>query len=155
MKHYRLSRLQRLLIKWVANCFPAYWATGARITYISENLQSVNIALPLKWRTSNHMRMIWGGSLYASLDPIYGVMLQLLLGRQYRVVDKEASIQFKHPGRTTLRASFHISDTEVNAIERVLGVEQKTTRKYIVELKDQFGKVHVYCEKLVHIERLY
>ena len=141
--------------KWLANLAPAYRRTGARVTYIASNFQEVEIQLPLTWQTRNHLQMIWGGSLYGAIDPIYGVMLLKLLGNDYYVVDKAATIHFQRPARTRLYAHFRVDDTELTAIRSLLMTQSKIDRMYRVELCDLQGKVYVVCEKTVHIRRCY
>lgn len=143
------SRCWRIL----ANFAPAYRRTGAKVTYVAKNFQEVRIELPLNWKTRNHMNMIWGGSLYGAIDPVYGVMLHKLLGPAYLVIDKAATIRFQRPGRTTLSARFVIDDEELRWVRRALQTHAKLDRHYQVELVDSAGKVHAVCEKTVHIRR--
>lgn len=56
--------------------------------------------MPESWRTRNYVGTIFGGSLYGALDPIM-IMLIKLLGPEYEVWDKAASIRFRRPGRST------------------------------------------------------
>lgn len=139
------------LWRWGGNSFPAYRRTGARITYVAPNFQEVRIQIPSNWATRNHMGITWGGGLYASLDPIYGVMLYKILGRKYRVVDKSAQIDFMRPGKSTLFACFRISTQEVTDITQALKASGKLQRRYTIELCDGQGVVHVSYEKVLCI----
>ena len=62
----------------------------------------VRVKLPLNWRTRNYVGTIFGGSLYGAVDPVYMIMLMKVLGRDYVVWDKAASIRFR---RWTTRCS--------------------------------------------------
>ena len=104
------------LLRWIFNIFPAYRGTGARVTYIADDFSEVRVKLPLSWRTRNYVGTIFGGSLYASVDPMYMIMLIKLLGSGYVVWDKAATIRFKKPGRTTLHATFTVDDAELDLI---------------------------------------
>ena len=137
--------------RWGFNFFPAYRATGARITYIADNWREVHIRLPLTWRTRNYVGTMFGGSMYAAVDPIYMIMLIKTLGSGYTVWDKSASIRFKAPGRTTLYARFDLSIDETEAIRTVLLTQSATERNYSVELTDNAGKVHAVIEKTIYI----
>ena len=139
--------------RWLANLSPAYSRTGATITYIAHNFQEVHVALPLNWKTRNYMNMIWGGSLYGAIDPIYGVMLWKLLGPRFDVVNKAATIHFRRPGRATLHARFVIDDAELQSLHIALRNQNKLDRHYQVELLDSSGSVHMVCEKTVHNRR--
>ena len=141
------SRLRR----WAFNWFPAYRSTGARIEYVASDWREVRIRLPLNWRTRNYVGTIFGGSMYAALDPIYMVMLIKLLGPGYEVWDKAATIRFRRPGRATLRATFRVSETELETIRSAVARGAKTERQYLVELTNERGEVCASCEKLLSI----
>jgi hypothetical protein len=139
--------------RWRFNLFPAYRGTGARIRYIADDYREVRIALPLSWRTRNYVGTIFGGSMYGAVDPIYMIMLIKALGRDYVVWDKIATIRFRKPGRTTLFASFVVSDSELNEIRTLLETNERIDRVYRVELVDSEGVVHAEVEKVIHIRK--
>jgi beta-lactamase class A len=139
------------LSRWRFNFFPAYRSTGARIEYIAGDWREVRVRLPLSWRTRNYVGTIFGGSLYAAVDPIYMIMLIKLLGTRYEVWDKAATVQFRRPGRSTLRATFRLDGTELEAIEAEVGERGRSERRYAVELVDEAGEVCASCEKVLSI----
>jgi len=140
------------LTRWGFNWFPAYRGTGARIEYVASDWKEVRIRLPLSWRSRNYVGTIYGGSLYGAVDPIYMIMLIKILGPGYEVWDKAATIRFKKPGRSTLRAAFQLTDAELDAIKADVNRDGKTERTYVVELKDKDGNVCMSCEKLLSIK---
>ncbi len=133
--------------------YPPYFGTGARITYVAQNWREVHIKLPLSMRTRNYVGTVFGGSMYAAVDPIYMVMLIKNLGSSYVVWDKAASIRFKKPGRSTLFAHFVLEEDEVRAIEATLTQARSIDRVYQVNLTDAQGTVHATVEKIIHIRR--
>lgn len=133
------------------NFFPAYRGTGARITYIAEDMREVRIKLPLNWRTRNLVGTIFGGSMYGAVDPIYMTMLIKCLGPDYLVWDKAATIRFRKPGRTTLYARFFLEQAELDTIRGTLETERSVDRYYEVELMDGEGEVHATIEKTVYV----
>ncbi len=143
--------LRSRFFRWGFNLFPAYCATGARITYISHDFREVRIKLPLSWQTRNYVGTIFGGSMYAAIDPVYMLMLIKNLGPDYIVWDKSACINFKKPGRTTLFARFTLDDTELDTIRNELTHSHSVDRNYHVELVDNKGAVHASVEKVVYI----
>ncbi len=138
---------------WGFSFFPAYFGTGARVTSITGDWRDVRIKLPLTWRTRNYVGTIYGGSLYASVDPFYMVMLIKNLGPEYIVWDKAASIHFKKPGRATLYAQFALDYAELDAIRAALEHERAINRVYEVDLTDASGVVHATVEKTLYIRR--
>lgn len=143
------TRVQRLGFNW----FPAYRATGGRITFIAADWREIRIRLPLNLRTRNYVGTLFGGSMYGAVDPIYMVMLIRTLGPGFVVWDKAASIRFRRPGRTTLYARFVLDDAELDAIHAALRAAPTVDRTYTVDLTDAEGVVHATVEKVIHIRR--
>lgn len=139
--------------RWLFNLFPAYRGTGGRVTYISDDFHEVKIKLPLNWRTRNYVGTIYGGSIYASIDPIYMLMLMHIIGDDYVVWDKAAKIRFKKPGRDTLYADFQLTPEEISEIKGLAETEKSIDRVYNLELKDKNGVVHAFIEKTLYISK--
>ena len=135
------------------NLFPAYRGTGARVAYIASDWREVRIELPLSWRTRNYVGTIFGGSMYASIDPMYMLMLIKILGDGYIVWDKAAKIRFKKPGKSRLFATFTISEGEIDTIKNQLVSESSIDRVYNVDLLDANGVVHASVEKTIYIRK--
>ncbi len=145
--------LRSKFMRWGFNTFPAYCATGARITYVASDFREVRVKLPLTWQTRNYVGTIFGGSMYAAVDPVYMLMLIKNLGKDYIVWDKSACITFKKPGSTTLFARFTIDQNELDAIHQELGHSRHVDRTYHVELSDAEGVVHASVEKVVYVRK--
>jgi acyl-coenzyme A thioesterase PaaI-like protein len=141
------TRAFTLLFNW----FPAYRGTGARVTYIAGDWSEVRIRLPLSWRTRNYVGTIFGGSIYASIDPMYMLMLIQILGPDYIVWDKAATIRFRRPGREQLYATFQIAPDDVDAIRAAVAANGKTEKEYAVDLVNKSGEVHASFTKLISI----
>lgn len=135
------------------NFFPAYRGTGGRVTYIADDFHEVRVKLPLNWRTRNYVGTIYGGSIYASIDPIYMLMLIHILGPEYVVWDKAAKIRFKKPGKETLYVDFHLSAEEIGEIKQLAETERSVDRIYNLQLKDKNGVPHAFIEKTIYISK--
>ena len=147
-----LDALRARLYRLGFNLFPAYRGTGGRVTYVAPDWQEVHIKLPLSWRTRNYVGTIFGGSIYAAVDPFYMMMVLKTLGDEYVVWDKKAEIRFKKPGRETLYAKFRLSTEELEAIRAELdGEAESIDRHYTVDLVDADGTVHATVRKTVYI----
>ena len=123
------------------------------MAYIAHDWREVRIRLPLSWRTRNYVGTIFGGSLYGAVDPIYMIMLIKLLGPDYVVWDKAATIRFLRPGRGTLHATFRLTEEDVQALRADVDRERKIEREFTVDLVDSAGEVHASCRKLLSIRR--
>jgi len=143
------GRLRPLLF----NLFPAFRGTGGRVRFVSEDFREIRIELPLNWRTRNYVGTIFGGSLYACVDPFYMIMLIQTLGPEYVVWDKAGSIRFRKPGRSRLFARFLLPESETEEVRRLLETERSVDRVYRIELKDAEGTVHAEVEKTIYIRR--
>ena len=143
------SRLLRLNF----NFFPAYRGTGARVAYIASDLREIRVRIPLNRRTRNYVGTIFGGSMFGAADPIYMVMLIRVLGPEYVVWVKAATIRFLRPGRTTLHARFVLTEEVLDSIRAELRHTPKVDRVFRVELTDAEGVVHAEVEETVHIRR--
>jgi acyl-coenzyme A thioesterase PaaI-like protein len=145
--------LRTRLLRLRLNAHPAYWGTGARLTYLADDFREVRLKLPLTWRTRNLVGTLFGGSMFATLDPIYMVMLMRNLGPEYVVWDKAATIRFLKPGREALYARCRLSAAEIDSIRAELETEASTERTYVAELKSREGVVHAVVEKTLHFRR--
>lgn len=153
-EHHRESEIESWrtrVQRWAFNWFPAYLSTGARIEYMTPDWREVRIRLPLNWRTRNYVGTIFGGSMYAALDPVHMVMLIKLLGSGYEVWDKAATIRFRRPGRATLRATFRLDEAELAAIRTDVAQAGRSERRYMVDLTNEQGEVCASCEKTLSI----
>ena len=139
--------------RWLFNLAPVYRGTGARVEFWRADFREVRVRLPLSWRTRNLVGSIFGGSLYAAVDPFYMIMLMENLGDRYIVWDKAATIRFRRPGRATLRATFRLEQAEIDAVRRELESAAKVDRVLQVGLVDAEGVIHAEVEKVVHVRR--
>lgn len=147
----RMRRSTRLT-RFVFNLWPCVRGSGGRVTHIAPDWSELRVRLPLSWRTRNYVNTIFGGSLYASVDPYFMLMLLERLGSDYVVWDKAASIRFRRPGRSTLTATFRIDDAEVADIRAAVADEGGSIdRTYTVDLVDKDGVVHASVDKVLYI----
>lgn len=135
------------------NFFPAYFGTGAWISYLADDYHELHLKLPSTWRTRNYVGTIFGGSMFGAVDPILMVMFINILGRDYVVWDKSASIQFKRPGKETLHAKFLITPEEIAEIKTALETVKSLDRIYRIELVNKAGKVHAIIEKTLYFSK--
>lgn len=135
------------------NVWPCYWGTGGKVTFISHDWRQATVRLTLGLRTRNYVGTIFGGSLYAAVDPIYMLMLIKILGPTYIVWDKAAAIRFKTPGRGTLEARFLVTEDEIAAIRDLAATARSIDREYLVEFRDRDGQLVASIAKTIYIRR--
>ena len=143
--------LRTRLFRWGFNLWPCFRGTGARVSLIASDWSEVRVRLPLSWRTRNYVGTIFGGSLYAAVDPFFMIRLMKNLGPEFVVWDKAATIRFRKPGRSTLTARFRLEESELAEIRHLLQEQPKVDRTYTIPLVDAAGLVHAEVEKVIHI----
>jgi acyl-coenzyme A thioesterase PaaI-like protein len=138
-------------MRWVLNFWPCIRATGGRVTRISADFRELDVRLKLTWRTRNVVGTIYGGSLYASTDPFYMLMLMRILGPDYVVWDKGCTIRFKKPAKKNLFAQFRVTDERLAEIHASVLAKSHTTVTWTVQYKDSQGVVYAEFDKVLYV----
>jgi hypothetical protein len=146
-------RLVKRFPKQLFNLWPPLLGAGIRITRIQADWKELDVEMRLRWWNANYVGTHYGGSLYSITDPFFMVMLIRILGPDYIVWDKAASIRFRRPGRSTVYAKFRILDQQVNEIRETLRTGEKFEREFAIEVKDAKGDVIAEVKKLLHFRR--
>lgn len=133
------------LFKHGFNYSPMYRRSTARIVAISKDLLQVTIKLPISYKNKNYVNSIFGGSMFAAVDPIPMIQLMHLLGDDYVVWDKSAEIYFKKPAKETLYADFIYTSIEVDAILNRVATEKEMEVTKVTQLTN-LDRTIIYCE---------
>ncbi|MEO0570833.1 MAG: DUF4442 domain-containing protein [Bacteroidota bacterium] len=113
------------LFKYGFNWSPMYRRSTGRVNTVSKDLSHITIKIPLSWKNKNYVGTIFGGSMFASVDPIPMVQLINLLDDTYVVWDKSATIKFKRPAKETLYGEFTFSNDELRSIKSRVATENE------------------------------
>ncbi|HSM87260.1 MAG TPA: DUF4442 domain-containing protein [Candidatus Limnocylindrales bacterium] len=140
-------------LKQLVRFYPPYLGAGVRVTHVSDDFSTVHVEMPLRFYNRNYVGTHFGGSLYSMCDPFYMIMLINLLGPDYIVWDKAATIRFKKPGKGLVKASFHISPKEVEAIREAAESHGKVEPTFQVSVTDNNGNVIAEIEKLLYVRK--
>ena len=143
---------KRTLLRWLG-LYPPFLGAGIHVTRVSTDLLTFEVELRQHWWNRNYFGTHFGGSLYAMVDPFFALILAEALGAEYVVWDKAASIEFKKPGRGTVRAVFRVSPDEVAAIRRQADGGGKVEPEFSVDVVDAGGNVVASARKLLHVRR--
>lgn len=148
------SRIRRSprLARVTFNLWPCIRGTGGRVEYIAPDWSELRVRLPLSWRTRNYVGTIFGGSIYAAVDPFLMLMLIERLGQGFVVWDKAATVRFRRPGTRTLRATFRLSDDDVAEIRAAVDAAGGALdRAWTIDLVDPDGEVCASVEKVIYV----
>ena len=135
------------------NLYPPYLGAGVRVTRMSDDFHDVEVEMPLRFYNRNYVGTHFGGSLYSMVDPFYMLMLMNILGPDYIVWDKAASIRFKKPGKGVMKASFHLSEEKISEIRAAADTQPKVEPQFQVIVKDAEGNVVAEVDKLLYVKK--
>ena len=124
-----------------------------RITRISDDFRDVEVEMPLRFYNRNYFGTHFGGSLYSMCDPFYVLMLANILGKDYIVWDKAASIRFKKPGKGLMKASFHLTEEKIAEIRAAADSQRKVEPQFQIQIKDTEGTVIAEIDKLLYVKK--
>ncbi|WP_190810114.1 PaaI family thioesterase [Flagellimonas sp. S3867] len=136
---------KNVLLKYGFNLSPMYRRSTGRITFISEDLLTMKMKLPITYKNRNYVNTIFGGSMFSATDPIPMVQLINLLGPDYVVWDKSAEIFFKRPAKETLYAEFQYT---LNELEEIKAQVIRQNELEIIKTTDLTNKdkSKVFCQ---------
>jgi Domain of unknown function (DUF4442) len=143
---------QKILFK-IMNFWPPFWGAGIHIDRISKDLMEVDVSLKLRFWNRNYVGTQYGGSLYSMTDPFYMLMLLQILGRNYIVWDKGATIKFKKPGKSKVYAQFRLSPEQIEGFKAELEEKNKIEPVIKVLIKDGNGEVIAEVDKVLYIKK--
>jgi len=133
------------------NFYPPLLGAGIRSHNIDKN--SIHVDMRLTALNRNVFGTHFGGSLYAMCDPWFVLILIRALGSEYVVWDKEASIQFLHPGRGTVTATFYIPEQRVEEIRQAAESTQKIEPTFSVDVLDNQNQIIAHVEKIIYVRK--
>lgn len=142
------TRMQLLLNLW-----GPFRGAGIRVDSVSKDWREVTVSMGSRFYNRNIQGTHFGGSLYAMTDPHYLLMLMQLLGREYIVWDKAASIEYLAPAHGTVRAHFEITDEQLSTIRARTAQGDKHLPVFSIDVIDRDNTVVARVSKTVYVRR--
>ena len=140
-------------LKRLINLWPPFLGAGIRVLHISDDFRQAEVMLKLGLSNRNYVGVHFGGSLYAMTDPFYMLMLMQLLGPEYNVWDKAASIEFIRPGTGRLQARFRLSPVQVEAIRQATAHGERHLPEFTVDIVNEAGETVSRVRKTLYVRR--
>ena len=109
--------------------------------------------MKLRWYNKNYVGTHYGGSIYSMADPFYMVMLIEILGKDYTVWDRKATIEFLKPGKSELCAKFHVSDEDLQNILSKTEDDDRHLAEFVVNVTDEVGEVVAKVDKTIYVKK--
>ena len=147
-----MSLRQKILIN-IMNFWPPFLGAGIHIDHASKNFMEIDVSLKLRFWNRNYVGTAYGGSLYSMADPFYMLMLIRLLGKDYIVWDKGATIRFIKPGTSKVFAKFRLSVEQIGNIKEELIIKKKIEPVLTVYIEDAEGNVIAEVDKTLYIRK--
>ncbi|BCD85880.1 DUF4442 domain-containing protein [Pseudomonas solani] len=149
--HDRSMARKARFLRWALNIYPPYLGAGVRVRQISADFRLVRVKLALGWYNRNYVGTQFGGSLYSMTDPFFMLMLMNLLGRDYIVWDKAASIDFVSPGKGPVYAEFRVDDGLLERIRQHTADGDKYLPELHVDVHDGEGTLVARVHKTLYV----
>jgi hypothetical protein len=147
-----MNQKRKKLLRWV-RWWPPFLGAGIRVTHIADDFSVMEVEMPLRFWNRNFVGTHYGGSLYSMCDPFFMLMLIHILGPDYIVWDKAATIRFKKPGTGLMKARFEAPAERIAEIRAQLETERKVEPLFQVLVKDTEGNVIAEVDKLLYVRR--
>ena len=139
--------------RFLLNLYTPYLGAGVKIEEIRQDWCYMRVSMRLRWYNRNAMGVHFGGSLYSMTDPHLVLMHMQLLGPDYIVWDKEASIEFLRPGKGKVTAEVSLPREAVENIRQEVKNGRIAFPRYTMEIKNEKNKVVAKVSKTLYIKK--
>ena len=140
-------------LRLLMNLWPPFIGAGIHVERLAPDYREAVVRMRLGLLNRNYMGTHFGGSLFAMTDPFFALLVMHNLGRDYVVWDKASSIDYKLPGRGTVRARFRITTEQVEDILQATADGQKYEPTFAVDVVNRHGEVVATVEKTLYVRR--
>ncbi|GAB2672456.1 DUF4442 domain-containing protein [Thalassiella azotivora] len=135
------------------NLWPPFLFSGVRVDHIADDWTSASVSLRLRRFNRNYVGTHFGGSLFAMTDPFWMLLLMHRLGPTHLVWDQRAEIEFRRPGRGTVRTRFELDDARVQEAVDLTAGGEKALLWFANDVVDAAGEVVATVRKQVYVRR--
>lgn len=137
-------------MRWAFNFWPCIWCTGSRVEFIAGDFKELHVSIKLNIRTRNRVGTVYGGSIYSSVDPYFMLLFMEILGRDYVVWDKGASMKFVRPIVEKVKCRFLITDELIAEVKQKVAENGEYTFDLPLKYEDDNGTVYATFTKQVY-----
>ncbi|MFX0538538.1 DUF4442 domain-containing protein [Ornithinimicrobium sp. Y1847] len=135
------------------NAWPPFLFSGIRIQKMSSDFRHVRVRLRRLPTTTNYVGTLFGGSIFAMTDPFWMLMILRNLGPEYVVWDKAAEIEFVSPGRSSVTATFDLTDEHLDELREAAAGGEKVLRWFENDVVADDGTVVARVRKQIYVRR--
>ena len=95
----------------------------------------------------------FGGSLNSMVDPHLMLLLMQLLGKEYLVWDKSATIDFVKASKKKVTSVIKISDEDLEQIRRNTEKGDKYFSRFYIEIREEGDDLVANVEKVIYVRK--
>ena len=151
--HHGALRLPSWCFRLFINLYRPYRGAGIRMVQLSPDSRLAVMSLRPRFSNRNAFGTHFGGSLYSMCDPIFVLMLARILGPDYILWDKGASIKFCKPGRGVVTASFELPSDLTDDLQRRADAGEVLNPEFVVNVMDNEGDVVAEIHKTLYLRK--
>jgi len=140
-------------LKRLLNIYGPYFGAGVKVEHISSDWKQIRVSMKLRWYNRNIFGIHFGGSLYSMADPHFVIMLMNLLGSNYIVLDKSATIDFLRPAKGKVFATFEITDEDLEIIRVQTETKRKSLPEFTTTIVDENQKTIARIIKVLYVRK--
>ncbi|MGB3257689.1 MAG: DUF4442 domain-containing protein [Ornithinimicrobium sp.] len=133
------------------NIWPPFAGSGIHIEQLGADFRTARVALHHRWWARNYVGTLFGGAIFAMTDPWWMVLVLRSLGPDYVVWDKAAEIEFVAPGRSTVRASYVVTDELLQELREAAAGGAKVLRWLETDVVTDDGTVVARVRKQLYV----
>lgn len=133
--------------------WPPFRGAGIKVTYISPDYRTFKVALKLGLLNRNYVGVHYGGSIFSMVDPFFMIILNKKLGNKYIIWDKAARIEYKKPGKGTIKACCAFSEKEIANIRDEADRIGKFVFDRSVDILNEQDEVVATVIKTIYVKR--
>ena len=147
-------KLSPARLKILFNLYPPYLGAGVSVDYISDDWRTCQVRMNLRWYNRNAVGTHFGGSLYSMVDPHLMLLTMNLMGKDYYVWDKSASISFDKATRKPLICHMHITDQDLAQIHAGTDTGDKYLHTFDLRIvEEESGDQVCAVKKVIYVRK--
>ena len=153
MKQYETEKTESRksgMMRRSFNFWPCIWCSGGRVEFIAGDYRELHVSIKLNIRTRNRVGTVYGGSIYSSVDPYFMLMFMQILGKDFVVWDKAASVKFVRPIVNKVKCRFLITEELVEEVKHKVATLGEYTFELPLKYEDEAGVVYAVFTKTVY-----
>ncbi len=109
--------------------------------------------MALRFYNKNAIGIQYGGNLFSMTDPCYMLLLMRNLGREYKVIDQSAAIEFINPGLGAVHAVCRLEQHDLDEIRQATDGGEKYLKTFAIDIVDTQQQVIARVSRVVYIRK--